>query len=84
MSKELVKTETKAVALVAPEGYEAPEINRDDVAIPSIVMWQRTTEIAEFDGENVKPGDFVNPVTMEKYGTSFEAAVIGYHITARI
>jgi hypothetical protein len=84
MSKELTTTNEKAVALMAPEGYQAPEINRDDVAIPSIVLWQKMTDIPEFDGDDVKPGEFVNPVTMERYGTAFEAAVIGYHITARI
>lgn len=81
MSKELVKQEQE---VAVPENYEAPEMSREDIAIPSVVLWQKMTDIPEFEGENIKPGTFVNPVTGEIYGDSFEAAVISYHVTARI
>ena len=84
MSKELITQEQQPMAVAIPENYQAPEMAKEDIAIPSIVMWQKMTDIPEFEGENIKPGTFCNPVTGEIYGDKFEAAIISYHVTARI
>ena len=69
--------------IAVPKGY-AMEIDKSDVRIPSIVLWQKISDMSEFEGENVKAGDFVNPVTGEIYGNSFECVVVSYYTTARV
>jgi len=87
MSKE--KAMTKKVSditggnMVVPEGYEI-NIAREDVRIPSVLLYQKMSDMAEFEGENVQAGTFVNPVTGEILGESFEAVVINYYATARL
>ena len=79
MNDKIVKQSNIAI----PEGY-AMEIDKSDVRIPSIVLWQKISDMSEFEGENVKAGDFVNPVTGEIYGNNFECVVVSYYTTARI
>lgn len=80
MSDKITKQNSN---IAIPEGY-AMDIDKSDVRIPSIVLWQKISDMSEFEGENVKAGDFVNPVTGEIYGNSFECVIISYYTTARV
>tara|TARA_R110002020_G_scaffold72318_11_gene186208 strand:- start:346 stop:1083 length:738 start_codon:yes stop_codon:yes gene_type:complete len=71
------------VVMTIPDDYSM-EIDRSDIKIPSILLWQKMSDMPEFEGENVKAGMFVNPVTSDIYNGSFEGAIIRYYTTARI
>jgi len=79
------KTETKiaTVNFDLPDDYSI-DINSDDVKIPNVVLWQKMTDMLEFEDAGVKAGEFVNPVTITNYGNSFDALVVKYYTTARI
>ena len=72
-----------ATTFDVPDDYDLG-IAREDVKIPSVILWQKISDMAEFEGEDVKAGEFVNPVTVDNYGTSFEGAVIKYFVSARV
>lgn len=72
----------KDVVISIPEDYSM-DIDRSDIKIPSILLWQKMSDMPEFEDEDVKPGMFVNPVTSEIYGKSFEASIIRFFITVR-
>ena len=82
---EIVKNgaNPKDIIISVPDDYSM-DIDRSDIKIPSILLWQKMSDMAEFEGENVKAGDFVNPVTGDIYGSNFEGAVIRYYTTARV
>lgn len=82
---KVAKKQSNAVATFqVPEGYDVG-IQREDVKIPSIILWQKISDLPEFEGENVRAGMFVNPVTGDIYDKgTFEGAVIKYYTTARI
>ena len=71
------------VIMTIPDNYSM-EIDRSDIKIPSILLYQKMSDMPEFEGENVKAGMFVNPVTGDIYNGSFEGAIIRYYTTARI
>ncbi len=71
------------VVMTIPDDYSM-EIDRSDIKIPSILLWQKMSDMPEFEGENVKAGMFVNPVTSDIYDGAFEGAIIRYYTTARI
>ena len=73
----------KDVVMTIPDDYSM-EIDRSDIKIPSILLWQKMSDMPEFEGENVKAGMFVNPVTGDIYNGTFEGAIIRYYTTARI
>ena len=66
---EIVKNgaNPKDIIISVPDDYSM-DIDRSDIKIPSILLWQKMSDMAEFEGENVKAGDFVNPVTGDIYG----------------
>ena len=68
--------------MVVPTDYEMG-FEADDVKVPQILLWQKMSDMAEFEGSGVKAGEFVNPVTGEVLGTHFECAIIRCFITAR-
>jgi hypothetical protein len=71
------------VVITIPDNYSM-EIDKSDIKIPSILLYQKMSDMPEFEGENVKAGMFVNPVTGDIYNGSFEGAIIRYYTTARI
>ena len=71
------------VVMTIPDDYSM-EIDRSDIKIPSILLWQKMSDMPEFEGENVRAGMFVNPVTGDIYDGAFEGAIIRYYTTARI
>ena len=48
------------------------------------MLWQKMSDMAEFEDSGVKPGDFVCPVSGDILGKSFHGAVIKAHVTARV
>lgn len=66
-----------------PEDYSM-DIDRSDIKIPSILLWQKMSDMAEFESDNVQAGNFVNPITGDIYTKGFEGIVIRYYTTARI
>lgn len=70
------------IVMTIPDDYSM-DIDRSDIKIPSILLWQKMSDMPEFEGENVKAGMFVNPVTGDVYEGSFEGAIIRYYTTAR-
>ena len=50
------------VVITIPDDYSM-EIDKSDIKIPSILLYQKMSDMPEFEGENVKAGMFVNPVT---------------------
>ena len=85
MSEKMTKTSKNGLttSFEVPDDYDLG-IERDDVKIPSVILWQKISDLPEFEDEDVKAGEFVNPVTIDKYGDSFECAIIKYYVTARI
>ena len=85
MTKTKVAKQTKAeiTQILTPDGYEM-ELSQDDIKTPSIVLYQKMTDMIEFEDSDVKAGEFVNPVTGDIFGTSFEAVVVKVHVTARV
>ena len=83
--KAITKKETSIanINFDLPDDYSI-DINRDDVKMPHVVLWQKMTDMVEFEDENVKAGDFVNPISRTNYGTSFDALIVKYYTTARI
>ena len=85
MSNKIQKKDTaltEASTFVIPDDYDLG-IQREDVKMPAILLWQKMSDMVEFEDENVKAGDFVNPVSGELLGISFEAAVIKPYVTVR-
>ena len=85
MSNKITKTDTKlteATTFAIPEDYDLG-IQSDDVKTPAILLWQKMSDMVEFEDENVKAGDFVNPVSGEVLGNSFEAVIIKPFVTVR-
>ena len=82
---EIEKTETKiaTVNFDLPDDYSV-DIAREDVKVPNVVLWQKMTDMLEFEDAGVKAGEFVNPVSVTNYGTSFDALVVKYYTTARV
>ena len=81
--KVVKKQETSVATIEIPEGYNI-ELSQDDIKTPSILLYQKMSDMIEFEDTGVKAGDFVNPVTGDNLGTSFEASIIKPYVTARI
>ena len=79
-TKEIQTKENNAIEI--PQDYDMG-FDTDDVKVPQILVWQKMSDMPEFEGTGVKAGDLVNPVTGEILGTSVECAVIRCFITAR-
>ena len=85
MNNKIKKTDTaleSASTFVVPDDYDLG-IQREDVKMPAILLWQKMSDMVEFEDENVKAGDFVNPVSGEILGKSFEASIIKPFVTVR-
>ena len=75
-----MQTENNEITI--PDDYQM-NFETDDVKVPQILLWQKMSDMPEFEDSGVKAGEFVNPVTGEILGTNFECAVIRCFITAR-
>ena len=75
-----MQTATNEIAI--PDDYQM-EFETDDVKVPQILLWQKMSDMPEFEDSGVNAGEFVNPVTGEILGTNFECAIIRCFITAR-
>ena len=78
------KEETQITTQIeVPDNYHL-DFEQDDIKTPSILLYQKMSDMIEFEDANVKAGDFVYPVTGEILGKEFEACIVRPFVTARV
>ena len=80
---KVAKKENAVSTIAIPDDYDVG-ISREDVKMPAILLWQKMSEMVEFEDASVKAGQFVCPVSGDVLGTSFEGAVIKSFATAKM